>query len=180
MLASLCRSFCCPGSDSWAEPLVCRDLASSGILELPGQSNGKPSPPRGGTGQCAWTLASWLVGSAAGRRAGVDPLTEFQHSAPTVQPSLVTSNLEGFRILSPLWGSTLCFCPVLSSSSVTPAWLNRASPLGHTGRPALTIPEQPGSWAPGLPSGPAGAHSYSPTLAPALFSVSSLSGQGHS
>lgn len=128
------------------EPSVCRDLVSSGVLDLHSQSNGRPSPPHGGTGQCAWAPASWPVGSAAGRRAGVDPLPRFQHSAPTV-----TSNPEGFRILSPLWGSTLCFCPVPNSPSATPACLNRANPLGHTGRPALTHPRaarQLGTWPP--------------------------------
>ena len=175
MLASLCCAFCCPGSVSWAEATVSRRCAGTWPLRGSSICTASPPPPHGGTGQCAWAPASWPVGSAAGCRAGVDPLPRFQHSAP-----MVTSNPEGFRILSPLWGGTLCFCPAPNSSSATAACLNSANPLGHTGRPALTIPEQPGSWAPGLPSGPAGADPCSPTSAPALFPVSSLSGQGHS
>ena len=107
------------------EPSVCRDPASSGVLDLHGQSTGRPPPPHGGTGQRAWAPASWPVGSAAGCRAGVDPLPRFQHSAP-----MVTSNPEGFRILVPVVGRHSLFLSsaqlLLSDSSL----LEQSKPPG--------------------------------------------------
>lgn len=150
MLASLCCAFWCPGSASWAEATVSRRCA--GTWPPQGSSICTASPMGGHPlPMVALDSAPWhrVHGQWGVRRATEQGLTLSPDSS-ILHPQ-VTSNPEGFRILSTLWGSTLCFCPVPNSSSVTPACLNRANPLGHTGRPALTHPRaarQLGTWPP--------------------------------